>query len=224
MMEKLFNVDSGEWKTINISSASSYSQRPCSSAHRCMFKTVDVVIEVKRMPLFYMLYVILPLCGLILTFLLIFHLDIGQRASFGVGILLSISVYLMTISEHLPLKSDDTPVLGSVFTLHFFMMCLAVPLAEFTAHLAQRSHDSPPAWCTRVARLSLFRLCKKAYQKSCRSSEETTKCAKDFSSSDHDEKDFQHEWRKVGRFFDVFFSLVFLFVFVVSPMIIASLL
>ena len=237
MTEKLFDVDSGEWETLNISSYERNSKRPCGSANKCVFTTVDVEIVLDRMPLYYLLYIILPLCALILTFLLIFHLDIGQRASYGVGILLSISVYLMTISEYLPQKSDTAPFLGIVFAVHFFLLCLAVPVAEFTAHLAERSNPPPPAWCSKMLTWSMSSVCKEERQKlkNRGGSDGATKCAtnlatigdstedviKDVAISER-EYEYQTEWRKIGRSLDLFFSLGFLFLLVISPLIVAA--
>ena len=152
-----FKVDSGEWSTRKISSREGKSIRPCGARRPCIFPTVDMEIELDRLPLYYMLYIIIPGCALIVTFLLIFHLDIGGRSGYGVGILLSISMYLMIIAEHLPLKSDVTPLLGAVFVLLYFLMCLALPIAEFTGNLAQnQSNRPPPAWCLKIVTFSIW--------------------------------------------------------------------
>jgi len=232
MMQKFFDVDSGEWQTLSISSFEQEVKRPCDGG-QCAFESVAIQLEVKRLPLYYLLYIILPLCALILSFLLIFHLDIGQRASFGVGLILAISVYLMTISEYLPLKSDDQPFVGTVFVVHFFTLCLAVPVAEFNVHLAQRPRNRPSDWCSDIVSSVegfLERRHVDGWKFKTKSHEAVSthdhNVVDDVVAHDAEEDDdnspgdCQVEWRKVGRFFDVVFSMVFLLLIILSPLII----
>lgn len=57
-------------------------------------------------------------------FLLVFFIpaNSGERMSFGVSILLSLTVYLLVISETVPANSNTTSMLGTCFTIVFYLL------------------------------------------------------------------------------------------------------
>ena len=71
--------------------------------------------------------------------------DSGERMGFGVTILLSITVYLLVISEALPEKSDDKSMLGICFIAEFYMLCAALVLSLLTMNLFKRNTPPPLA-------------------------------------------------------------------------------
>ena len=76
---------------------------------------------------------------------MVFHIpyDCGERMGFGVTILLSITIYLLVISEHLPEKSDNTPMLGVVFISEFYNLSVALVMAGVTNILSRRKTEPP---------------------------------------------------------------------------------
>ena len=178
-------------------------------------------IFVKRMPLYYLLYTLLPLVALMFIMVLIFHLDIGQRASYGVTILLSISVFLLVLSAKLPEKSNDLPWVGLSFIVEFLLLCLALPLAEFNAHIALGANHPPPAFL-----MNIIYCCNRANKVK---SENVIKVDPDMELEDVSEEvikgtkhDYCEQWRVLARVLDVIFSFIFIISIVVAPLIVAS--
>ena len=99
------------------------------------------------------------LISLAFLFLLVFHIppDSGERMGFGVTILLSITVYLLVISEKLPEKSDDTPMLGICFITIFYILIIALSMAAGTTIFSRRT-SKPPDWLLNLTTKGCFKL------------------------------------------------------------------
>ena len=63
--------------------------------------------------------------------------------SFGVTILLGITVYLLVISEKLPEKSDNKPMLGLCFIAEFYILSTSLIFACISINLANRTTPPP---------------------------------------------------------------------------------
>lgn len=116
-------------------------------------------MTVSRVSLYYFMYILLPLISLAFLFLLVFHIpsDSGERMGFGVTILLSITVYLLVISEKLPEKSNDTPMLGICFITIFYVLILALSMAAGTTIFSKRK-SKPPQWLLNITTKGCFKL------------------------------------------------------------------
>jgi len=95
------------------------------------------------------------LIALAFLFLLIFFIprNAGERMGFGVSVLLSITVYLLVISDKLPEKSDSDPMLGIIFNVEFIVLCLALALAACNIKLSQTQYKPPPKLLLRMLRI-----------------------------------------------------------------------
>ena len=216
------SVGNGEWeiKDLHLSSEN-------TTFHCCPnpFSTITITLHVARMPLYYILYIILPMIALTLVYSMIFHLDIGQRASYGVTILLSITVYLLVLSNKLPEKSNDLPYIGICFIVEFFLMVAVLPLAEYSAHIAHRSNHPPPQYLTNM-------------MKYFRSSTRTARISVWFDEDDktlemedaakykeaEDLLDYNKQWRRLSQFFDMTLSIMFTTIVVIAPLLVGLLL
>ena len=136
-----FSVKSGEWEIEDIEMSSGEVQYSCCPDP---FSVIKYRFSLRRMALYYFLYIILPLVSQVFLFLMVFHIpcENGERMGFGVTILLSITVYLLVISEKLPEKSDDRPMLGICFIIEFYVLSLALVIAAIIVKLSNRT--SPP--------------------------------------------------------------------------------
>lgn len=144
-----FSVKSGEWKIVGVTSSEADIKFPCCNEP---YSTITYEIDFERMSLYYFLYIILPLVSQVFLFLLIFRIpfDTGERMGFGVTILLSITVYLLVISEKLPEKSDNAPMLGICFILEFYILSTGLVAAAMTVLLSRRK-TRPPQYLIRFA-------------------------------------------------------------------------
>ena len=77
-----------------------------------------------RLSSYYFVYIILPMMALSALFLLVFFIpaNSGERMSYGVSILLSLTVYLLVISEIVPANSNTSSMLGTCFTIVFYLL------------------------------------------------------------------------------------------------------
>ena len=109
------------------------------------YATITYEFHMTRMSLYYFLYVILPLGAQVFMFLMIFHIpyETGERMGFGVTILLSITVYLLVISEKLPEKSDNRPMLGICFIAEFYLLSTALIMAGMNVMLSRKTSVPP---------------------------------------------------------------------------------
>lgn len=137
-----FSVKSGEWEIEDIEFSSGEVKYSCCPNS---FSVIHYKFSLRRMALYYFLYIILPLMSQVFLFLMIFHIpcDNGERMGFGVTILLSITVYLLVISEKLPEKSDDRPMLGICFIIEFYVLSLALVFAAIIVKLSAKTTRPP---------------------------------------------------------------------------------
>jgi nicotinic acetylcholine receptor, invertebrate len=70
--------------------------------------------QMRRKPLFYVFNMILPCLLITLVALLGFYIpsDSGEKVSMGITTLLSMTVFLMLVSENMPPTSDVLPLVG----------------------------------------------------------------------------------------------------------------
>lgn len=76
----------------------------------------------KRKPKFYVLTIIFP-CTLVLALAalgFILPADSGEKVSLEVTVLLSLSVFLLLVSDKLPASAETFPIIGG-FYAHFFL-------------------------------------------------------------------------------------------------------
>ena len=206
-----FLVGSGEWTVTKVDS------KLYESLFRCCeypFSTITLELHLTRMARYYVIYILLPLSALVLVFALVFHLDVGQRASYGVTILLSITVYLLVISDKLPEKSDEFPFIGISFIVDFCILCAFLPCAQYAAQMPFRS-DPPPVWIVMMVRMFSTTYKVEMYDTVSAAIEQS------YELSDSDEKNlsakskselYQDGWKKCARFLDKFLTFVYLLI------------
>lgn len=156
LISDAFNIESGEW---NIDSFTSSHKDLRFSCCPDSFSSTMYTMTVSRVSLYYFMYILLPLISLAFLFLLVFHIpsDSGERMGFGVTILLSITVYLLVISEKLPEKSNDTPMLGICFITIFYVLILALSMAAGTTIFSKR-RSQPPQWLLNITTKGCFKI------------------------------------------------------------------
>lgn len=137
-----FTIQNGEWNILNMTVMQEDIKFPCCPEP---YSTMSKEFVLKRRALYYFLYILLPLISLAFLFMMVFFIphDSGERMGFGVTILLSITVYLLVISEALPEKSDDKSMLGICFITEFYLLCGALVLSLITVNLHRKTTKPP---------------------------------------------------------------------------------
>ena len=116
------------------------------------FSEIKYSFTLKRLPQFFLLYLIFPCLAIVGLALLSFVIppDSGERTGFGVTVILSFSVYLIVISDKLPEKSDKVPLLGILFVSVLYTLVVSFILSTINVRLSSNTH-CPPAWLLRMA-------------------------------------------------------------------------
>jgi len=111
------------------------------------FSIITLSLELVRYPNFYYLYVFLPFLSQLALFLLIFHIhpSHGDRLSYGVALLLNMTMYMIFISDKLPEKSDNQPIVGTLFVAFFFTLSVGLILSAVTMMFSRRETPVPKA-------------------------------------------------------------------------------
>lgn len=89
----------------------------------------------------------------------------GERIGFSCTILLSVSVYLLIVTEALPEQSDSLPLIGVYYIIIMMEIVLALT-ATIVVLKAHHSTSKPPAWlkwCLFINKI--YRCCRKATQR-----------------------------------------------------------
>ena len=83
---------------------------------------------------------------------MVFHIrpESGERLGFGITILLNITMFMTFISEKLPEKSNNRPLLGLLFSILFFVYSFGLALASVTTFFSSRL-GPVPYWLRRFA-------------------------------------------------------------------------
>ena len=71
------------------------------------------------------------------------HPDQGDRLSYGVALLLNMTMYMIFISDKLPEKSDKIPFVGTLFVAFFFFLSLGLILSAYTMSCSTRTSPLP---------------------------------------------------------------------------------
>ncbi len=109
------------------------------------FSLINYNITLDRLSLYWVLYLILPCLCLSAVSICVFFIppETGERISYCITVVLSISVYLLVISDKLPEKGDNKPLLGLMYIVLFMIMIMILISVIFTTHLAFKVTKPP---------------------------------------------------------------------------------
>merc|ERR1719340_268766 len=117
-------IPNGEWALLGVPATRNEVIYDC-----CPEPYLDItfIIKIRRRTLYYFFNLIVP-CLLISSMAVLdFTLppDSGEKLSLGVTILLSLTIFLNTVSEIIPITSDS-PLIGTYFNCIMFMVASSV--------------------------------------------------------------------------------------------------
>jgi len=139
-------VMNGEWMILEVPAKRNEVIYEC-----CPEPYLDITytIKMRRRTLYYFCNLIIP-CILIASMAVLgFTLppDSGEKLSLGVTILLSLTIFLNTVSEIIPITSDS-PLIGTYFNCIMFMVASSVVTTIMILNYHHRKADTHnmPAW------------------------------------------------------------------------------
>lgn len=105
-------------------------------------------LNLKRRPLYFVIYILIPLCTMLILNTLVFMLppDSGERVGYSIDCLLALTVLITLVSEGLPQNSNPMPVIGYVLTV--FLIISAIICVEtifiLRLHHTEENKEIPP--------------------------------------------------------------------------------
>ncbi|XP_046581855.1 neuronal acetylcholine receptor subunit alpha-7-like [Haliotis rubra] len=112
------------------------------------YPDITYYIHIRRRPLFYIFNMILPCILITLVALLGFYIpsDSGEKVTMGITTLLSMTVFMMLVTENMPPTSDVLPLIGIYYGMTIFIVSFATGMTVFTLnihHKGTRGREVP---------------------------------------------------------------------------------
>ncbi|KAL2098207.1 hypothetical protein ACEWY4_007414 [Coilia grayii] len=147
--------DNGEWEILNATGTKG-SRR--DGLYSYPFVTYSFIL--KRLPLFYTLFLIIPCLGLSFLTVLVFYLpsDEGEKLSLSTSVLVSLTVFLLVIEEIIPSSSKVIPLIGEYLLFIMIFVTFSIIVTVFVINVHHRSSATYHPMAPWVKSLFLQRL------------------------------------------------------------------
>ncbi|XP_018413409.1 PREDICTED: neuronal acetylcholine receptor subunit beta-3 isoform X1 [Nanorana parkeri] len=128
--------DNGEWDILNATGLKGMRK---DGLYSYPFITYSFVL--RRLPLFYTLFLIVPCLGLSFLTVLVFYLpsDEGEKLSLSTSVLVSLTVFLLVIEEIIPSSSKVIPLIGEYLLFIMIFVTLSIIVTVFVINVHHRS-------------------------------------------------------------------------------------
>ncbi|KAF7659641.1 hypothetical protein LDENG_00295210 [Lucifuga dentata] len=141
--------DNGEWEIVKATG--SRGLRTDGSSN---YPTITYFFIIRRLPLFYTLFLIIPCIGLSFLTILVFYLPSngGEKICLCTSVLVSLTVFLLVIEEIIPSSSKAIPLIGEYLVFTMIFVTLSIVITVFAINIHHRSsstHHSMAPWVRR---------------------------------------------------------------------------
>ena len=178
-------------------------------------------ITLKRKPMFFILFLIIPVCMLSVLNNCVFLLpcDSGEKSGYAITVFLAFAVFLTIMSSLLPQNSDNI----SIFSVFLIIQTAASTLITVIALAMRRvscfPDDKPvPSWIVNLIKCCTCR--KKTNPvvmvQSVATVETPANLEKNVTHPENSAKDLKLTWNDVVNFLDIVFLIVFSLVLILS--------
>lgn len=145
--------ESGEWAIINATGTYNSKKYDCCAE---IYPDVTYYFVIRRLPLFYTINLIIPCLLISCLTVLVFYLpsECGEKITLCISVLLSLTVFLLLITEIIPSTSLVIPLIGEylLFTMIFVTLSIVITVFVLNVHHRSPSTHNMPNW-VRVALL-----------------------------------------------------------------------
>ena len=142
-LELKITTSNGYWslRSIAIKTNKYKSQRE--------FREVVVSFFIGRRPLFFVLFSFVPcmIIGMLILVSFFIPAESGERIGLCATILVSVSIYLLVVTEQLPEQSETLPLIGVYYIVMIFQIGLALS-ATVLVLMAHHATSEPPRFLT----------------------------------------------------------------------------
>ncbi|KAL1007194.1 hypothetical protein UPYG_G00083300 [Umbra pygmaea] len=154
-VDKRDYFDNGEWEIVKATGS-----RGLRTDGSCHFPFITYSFIIRRLPLFYTLFLIIPCIGLSFLTILVFYLPSngGEKISLCTSVLVSLTVFLLVIEEIIPSSSKVIPLIGEYLVFTMIFVTLSIVITVFAINIHHRSSSTHHGMAPWVRRIFLHRL------------------------------------------------------------------
>uniref|UniRef100_A0A3B4ZNL3 Neuronal acetylcholine receptor subunit alpha-2-like n=1 Tax=Stegastes partitus TaxID=144197 RepID=A0A3B4ZNL3_9TELE len=139
--------ESGEWAIVNA--VGTYNTKKYDCCHE-IYPDITYYFVIRRLPLFYTINLIIPCLLISCLTVLVFYLpsDCGEKITLCISVLLSLTVFLLLITEIIPSTSLVIPLIGEylLFTMIFVTLSIIITVFVLNVHHRSPQTHSMPRW------------------------------------------------------------------------------
>nr|XP_008120653.1 PREDICTED: neuronal acetylcholine receptor subunit alpha-2 [Anolis carolinensis] len=139
--------ESGEWAIINAVGTYNTKKYDCCTE---IYPDITYSFVIRRLPLFYTINLIIPCLLISCLTVLVFYLpsDCGEKITLCISVLLSLTVFLLLITEIIPSTSLVIPLIGEylLFTMIFVTLSIVITVFVLNVHHRSPSTHKMPRW------------------------------------------------------------------------------
>ncbi|XP_001921314.2 neuronal acetylcholine receptor subunit alpha-3 isoform X1 [Danio rerio] len=143
--------ESGEWTIID---APGYKHDIKYNCCEEIYTDITYSLYIRRLPLFYTINMIIPCLLISFLTVLVFYLpsDCGEKVTLCISVLLSLTVFLLVITETIPSTSLVIPLIGEylLFTMIFVTLSIVITVFVLNVHYRTPKTHTMPCWVRRV--------------------------------------------------------------------------
>jgi hypothetical protein len=138
--DKSYFIESGEWEVESALLRNNLLKY--YGPNKLPYPDVTLTLKIKRRPLYYCIYIVLPSALFSVLSLLSFILptDNGERISLVNGILVANSVYILIVFSMLPVTSEAIPALGIYLTGNTILIVVCLCATCLSIKCCGRTH------------------------------------------------------------------------------------
>ncbi|XP_063045980.1 neuronal acetylcholine receptor subunit alpha-3-like [Engraulis encrasicolus] len=143
--------ESGEWEIID---APGYKHDIKYNCCEEIYPDITYSFYIRRLPLFYTINLIIPCLLISFLTVLVFYLpsDCGEKVTLCISVLLSLTVFLLVITETIPSTSLVIPLIGEylLFTMIFVTLSIVITVFVLNVHYRTPTTHTMPQWVRHV--------------------------------------------------------------------------
>uniref|UniRef100_A0A672L5I2 Neuronal acetylcholine receptor subunit alpha-4-like n=1 Tax=Sinocyclocheilus grahami TaxID=75366 RepID=A0A672L5I2_SINGR len=139
--------ESSEWAISSAVATYNLKKYECCSE---VYADITYSFIIRRLPLFYTINLIVPCLLISCLTVLVFYLpsDCGEKVTMCISVLLSLTVFLLLITEIIPSTSLVIPLIGEYLLFTMIFVTLSITITVFVLNVHHRSPEthSMPEW------------------------------------------------------------------------------
>ncbi len=143
--------ESGEWVIVNAVGKYNTKKYECCTE---IYADITYYFIIRRLPLFYTINLIIPCLLISCLTVLVFYLpsQCGEKITLCISVLLSLTVFLLLITEIIPSTSLVIPLIGEylLFTMVFVTLSIVITVFVLNVHHRSPQTHGMPHWVRRV--------------------------------------------------------------------------